>query len=58
MSLARMIAFAAIGAVFMVVIHRLNTGGYDHLGVTIVTGILLGLFAGFMDKLRRRNAVR
>ena len=56
MLLVRAIAFAMIGAGFMVLIHRLNTGGYDHIGVTIVTDVLIGLFAWLLDNARRRHA--
>ncbi len=58
MLLARAIAFAVIGAGSMVLIHRLNTGGYSHIGVTIITGVPIGLFACLLDNYRRRNAVR
>jgi hypothetical protein len=47
-----------MSSAFMVVIHRLNTGGYDHIGIAIMTGILLGLFASFFDNSRRRRTGR
>ena len=58
MLLARMIMFAMIGAGLMVFIHRLNTGGYDHIGITIGAGLLIGLFGCLLDNARRRHAAR
>ncbi len=55
MLIARMIAYVALGAAILLVIHRLSSGGYDHCVQSIITGALIGLFGGLLDEARKRK---
>ena len=55
MLIVRMVAYGALGALGMLVIHRLSSGGYDHYWQSIITGAFISLFGGTVDEIRKRR---
>ena len=55
MLIVRMIAYSALGAAILLIVHRLSSGGYGRYEQTIITGAVIGLFGGMLDEIKKRR---